>query len=123
MKKKNTSREQERAICRKGKEYERSKVLEEAKKIVLEEDASLPKPGTIKLDESGDRIKLRKTDDARCKGTRVVISGKLAKTHEVLTLTREIFIEIFGEMREVPAGARAPLNCELHADSYRIAKH
>ncbi|CCE30180.1 probable asparaginyl-tRNA-synthetase [Claviceps purpurea 20.1] len=150
--KKKASREQELAIRRKGEEEERNKVLEEAKKIVLEEDASLPKPVTIKLDEAGDHIKLRKTDDADSTGTRVrvlgrvhrerkqkdvlfvtlrdgygfmqvVISGKLAKTYEALTLTRETSMEIFGEMREVPAGARAPLNRELHADFYKIPKH
>ncbi|KAK9437078.1 asparaginyl-tRNA synthetase [Metarhizium brunneum] len=150
--KKKAAREQELAIHRKKEEEERHKVLEEAKKIVLEEDPSLPKPVTIKLDEAGDHIALRKADDAESKGTRVrvfgrvhrerkqkdvlfvtlrdgygfmqvVISGKLAKTYEALTLTRETSMEIFGEMREVPAGARAPLNRELHADFYKIPKH
>lgn len=151
--KKKASREQELALRRKGEEDERSRVLEEAKKIVLEEDSSLPEPITIKLDDAGHHIKLRKTTgDADGKGTRVrvlgrvhrerkqkdvlfvtlrdgyglmqvVISGKLAKTYEALTLTRETSMEILGEMREVPAGARAPLNRELHADFYRIPKH
>ncbi|EFY87285.1 asparaginyl-tRNA synthetase [Metarhizium acridum CQMa 102] len=150
--KKKAAREQELAIHRKKEEEERHRVLEEAKKIVLEEDPSLPKPVTIKLDEAGDHIALRKADDAESKGTRVrvlgrvhrerkqkdvlfvtlrdgygfmqvVISGKLAKTYDALTLTRETSMEIFGEMREVPAGARAPLNRELHADFYKIPKH
>lgn len=150
--KKKAGREQELAIRRKKEEDERNRVLEEAKKIVLEEDKSLPKPITIKLDDTGDHIKLRKTDDAEGQGTRVrvlgrvyrerkqkdvlfvtlrdgygfmqvVIAGKLAKTYEALTLTRETSMEIFGEMREVPAGAQAPLNRELHADFYRIPKH
>ncbi|GAO20006.1 hypothetical protein UVI_02008580 [Ustilaginoidea virens] len=152
---KKAAREQELAVRRKGEEEERGKVLDEAKKVVLQEDASLPAPVTIKLDEAGSHIRLRRTDDAEGSGTRgtrvrvlgrvhrerkqkdvlfvtlrdgygfmqVVISGKLAKTYEALTLTRETSMEIFGEMREVPAGARAPLDRELHADFYRIPKH
>ncbi len=149
--KKKVAREQELVIQRKKEEEERNKVLEEAKKIVIEEDASLPAPTKIKLDEVGDHVKLR-TADPGSKGTRVcilgrvhrerkqkdvlfvvlrdgyglmqvVISGKLAKTYEALTLTRETSMEIYGEMCEVPAGARAPLNRELHADFYKIPKH
>ncbi|KAI1327719.1 hypothetical protein F5Y16DRAFT_410125 [Xylariaceae sp. FL0255] len=150
--KKKAAKEEELAIRRKKEEGERNAVLEEAKKIVLEEDTSLPKPVTIKLDDASDHIKLRKVDDPESKGTRVrvlgrvhrerkqkdvlfitlrdgygqmqvVISGKLAKTYEALTLTRETSMEIFGEMREVPAGAKAPLNRELHADFYKIPSH
>ncbi|KAI1172054.1 hypothetical protein F4777DRAFT_23795 [Nemania sp. FL0916] len=150
--KKKVAREQELAVRRKQEEEERNAVLLKAKEIVLEEDTSLPKPVKIKLDEVGDHIKLRNTDDADSKGTRVrvvgrvhrerkqkdvlfitlrdgygfmqvVVSGKLAKTYEALTLTRETSMEIFGEMRQVPAGARAPLNRELHADFYKIPNH
>ncbi|KAI0003142.1 hypothetical protein F4779DRAFT_602265 [Xylariaceae sp. FL0662B] len=150
--KKKAAREQELTAQRKKEEEERNKVLEAAKKLTLEEDTSLPAPIKIKLDEVGDHIKLRKTDDSEGRGTRVrvlgrvhrerkqkdvlfitlkdgygfmqvVVSGKLAKTYDALTLTRETSMEIFGEMREVPAGARAPLNRELHADFYRIPSH
>lgn len=150
--KKKLAREQELAVRRKQEEEERNVVLAKAKEIVLEEDTSLPAPLKIKLDEVGDHIKLRNVDDPASQGTRVrvvgrvhrerkqkdvlfvtlrdgygfmqvVISGKLAKTYEALTLTRETSMEIFGEMRQVPAGARAPLDRELHADFYKIPTH
>ncbi|KAI0103319.1 hypothetical protein GGR51DRAFT_549961 [Nemania sp. FL0031] len=150
--KKKVAREQELAVRRKQEEDERNAVLMKAKEIVLEEDKSLPAPVKIKLDEVGDHIKLRNMDDATSQGTRVrvfgrvhrerkqkdvlfitlrdgygfmqvVVSGKLAKTYEALTLTRETSMEILGEMRQVPAGARAPLDRELHADFYKIPTH
>ncbi|KAI0864840.1 hypothetical protein F4860DRAFT_463556 [Xylaria cubensis] len=150
--KKKAAREQELAVRRKQEEDERNAVLLKAKEIVLEEDASLPTPVKIKLDEVGDHIKLRNMEDSDSKGTRVrvvgrvhrerkqkdvlfitlrdgygfmqvVLSGKLTKTYEALTLTRETSMEIYGEMRQVPAGARAPLNRELHADFYKIPEH
>jgi asparaginyl-tRNA synthetase len=49
-----------------------------------------------------------------------LLSGKLAKTHDALTLARETSMEFSGELWEVPAGAHAPLNRELHADYFRI---
>ncbi|OJD30506.1 asparaginyl-trna synthetase [Diplodia corticola] len=147
--KKKAAREQELTAQRAKEEAERAKVLEEAKKVVIEEDTSLPQAVKIKLDEAGDHIKLRSVQDAESKGTRVkvlgrvhrerkqkdvlfvtlrdgygfmqvVIAGKLAKTYDALTLTRETSMEIYGEMYEVPAGAHAPLNRELHADFYKI---
>ncbi|KAI0973662.1 hypothetical protein F4678DRAFT_425504 [Xylaria arbuscula] len=150
--KKKAAREQELAAKRRQEEEERNAVLLKAKEIVLEDDASLPPPIKIKLDDVGDHIKLRSLDDPESKGTRVrvfgrvhrerkqkdvlfvtlrdgygfmqvVISGKLAKTYEALTLTRETSMEIYGEMRQVPAGARAPLDRELHADFYKIPNH
>ncbi|KAI1495716.1 hypothetical protein F5X99DRAFT_402594 [Biscogniauxia marginata] len=150
--KKKAAREQELAAKRKKEEEERNAVLMEAKKIVLEEDASLPTPTKIRLDEVGDHIKLRKIEDPASEGTRVrvlgrvhrerkqkdvlfitlrdgygfmqvVVSGKLAKTYEAITLTRETSMEVYGEMRQVPPGARAPLDRELHADFYKIPEH
>ena len=49
-----------------------------------------------------------------------LLSGTLAKTYDALTLTRETSMEITGELWEVPAGFRAPLDRELHADYFRI---
>ncbi len=49
-----------------------------------------------------------------------LLSGTLTKTYDALTLSRETSMEIFGELWEVPAGAHAPLNRELHADYFRI---
>lgn len=49
-----------------------------------------------------------------------LLSGNLSKTYDALVLARETAMEIFGELWEVPAGLRAPLNRELHADFFRI---
>jgi asparaginyl-tRNA synthetase len=124
----------------------RNKVLDEAKQIVLEEDKSLEAPVKIKLDVTKE-IKLGNGKDT--KGTRVkvlgrvhrerrqkevmfltlrdgygymqvVFTGDLAKTYDALTLTRETSVEVLGELRDVPAGAHAPLNRELHADYWRV---
>ncbi|KAK5074625.1 hypothetical protein LTR16_008969, partial [Cryomyces antarcticus] len=51
-----------------------------------------------------------------------VITGQLAKTYDAITLARETSMEIYGEMWEVPAGAHAPDNRELHVDYYIIHK-
>jgi len=127
---------------------DRTKVLEEAKKIVLEEDTSLPKAVRIKLDET-DSQKVTPGDGKDIKGTRVrvfgrvhrerrqkenmfitlrdgygfmqvILQGQLAKTYDALTLTRETSMEILGELRQVPEGAHAPNGRELHADYYKI---
>ncbi|KAF1979957.1 asparaginyl-tRNA synthetase [Bimuria novae-zelandiae CBS 107.79] len=127
---------------------DRTKVLDEAKKITLEEDKSLPAPVKIKLDDT-DPEKVKLGDGKDVKGTRVrvfgrvhrerrqkenmfitlrdgygfmqvILQGQLAKTYDALTLTRETSMEILGELREVPEGAHAPNGRELHADYYVI---
>jgi len=49
-----------------------------------------------------------------------LLSGDLAKSYDTLTLARETSMEVFGELWEVPHGAHAPLNRELHADYFTI---
>ncbi|KOS18013.1 Asparagine--tRNA ligase [Escovopsis weberi] len=150
--KKKAAKDQELALRRRKEDEERARALDAARAIKVEEDPSLPAAVKIGLDEVGDHIKLRKADDPESKGTRVrvvgrvhrerkqkdvmfitlrdgygtmqvVVSGQLAKTYDAVTLTRETSMEILGEMREVPAGARAPLNRELHADFFRVPEH
>ncbi|PSN64260.1 asparaginyl-tRNA synthetase [Corynespora cassiicola Philippines] len=146
--KKKAEKEQEQLALRMKGEADRKKVLDEAKKIVLEEDASLPAPVKIKLDDT-DASKITLGNGKDVKGTRVrvfgrvhrerrqkevmfitlrdgygfmqvILTGPLAKTYDALTLSRETSMEILGELREVPAGAHAPNNRELHADFYKI---
>ncbi|KAF2268454.1 asparaginyl-tRNA synthetase [Lojkania enalia] len=141
-------KEKELLALRTKEEADRKKVLDEAKKIVVEEDMSLPKAEKIKLDET-DPAKVKLGNGADVKGTRVrvfgrvhrerkqkelvfitlrdgygfmqvIFSGILAKSYDILTLTRETSIEVLGELREVPPGAKAPNNRELHADYFRI---
>jgi asparaginyl-tRNA synthetase len=146
--KKKAGKEEEQLALRMKEEAARNIVLDEAKKVVLEEDTSLPQAIKIKLDDT-DAKKITLGDGKEKKGTRVrvfgrvhrerrqkevmfvtlrdgygymqvVVTGKLAKTYDALTLTRETSMEIFGELREVPAGAHAPNDRELHADFYKI---
>lgn len=144
--KKKAAREQELAAQRKKENDARQVALEDAKKIIIEEDTSLPKAKKIRLDDEDSSIKLH-TDSQS--GTRVqvfgraqhirkqkdtifitlrdgygkmqcVLSGKFAKTYDAITLTQETSLEILGELWEIPAGASAPLNRELHVDYFKI---
>jgi asparaginyl-tRNA synthetase len=146
--KKKADKEQDQLALRQKEQADRDKVLDEAKKIVLEEDTNLPQPLRIKLDDT-DAQKIKLGDGKDVKGTRVrvfgrvhrerkqkgimfitlkdgygymqvVLAGQLAKTYDALTLTRETSMEILGELKEVPAGAHAPNDRELHADFYKI---
>jgi asparaginyl-tRNA synthetase len=49
-----------------------------------------------------------------------VLAGRLAQTHDALTLTLQTSIVVYGEMWEVPAKQHAPDNRELHADYFRV---
>ncbi|CAN9183007.1 unnamed protein product [Alternaria alternata] len=146
--KKKQEKDQQLLAQRMKEEHDRNKVLDEAKKIVLEEDKSLPAPIRIKLDDT-DSKKITLGDGKDTKGTRVrvfgrvhrerrqkdvmfvtlrdgygqmqlIFTGKLAKTYDALTLTRETSMEVFGELRKIPEGAHAPNNRELHVDYYKI---
>lgn len=134
--KKKATREQELAAQRQKEDEARQAILEDAKKVVLTEDASLPKAKKIRLDDQSSDIKLRKGDES---GTRIhvfgrahrirkqkdttfvelkdgygkmqcVFSGTAAKTYDVMTLTQETSMELFGELYELPAGATARLS-------------
>ncbi|KAI9702609.1 MAG: hypothetical protein M1836_001089 [Candelina mexicana] len=153
---KKEARSKELAEQQKREDDQRLAALEEAKKIVIEEDSSLPKAVRIKLDETDSKIvKLRSgvsekdVDYSEGRGTRVrvmgrvlhlrsqkettfitlrdgygklqcVLTGDLAKSYDVQTLTLETSMSICGEMWEVPPGYRAPGNRELHADYFKI---
>ncbi|KAL1955304.1 hypothetical protein VTO42DRAFT_8836 [Malbranchea cinnamomea] len=148
-KKKKMAKEKELALRQKEEAEKRRLVLEEAKKVVIKEDESLPKPVRIRLDEKDpEKIKLGGTEDGT-PGTRVrvlgrvhrlraqkdvifvtlsdgygylqcVFAGDLCKTYDAMTLTLETSMEIRGEMRAVPPKQHAPDNRELHADYFII---
>ncbi|KIW98664.1 asparagine-tRNA ligase [Cladophialophora bantiana CBS 173.52] len=137
----------ELAIREQQEAERRKRVLEEAKKVVIEEDPSLPVPVKIKLNTVDPaKIKLGTADS---KGTRVrvvgrvhhlrsqkdiifitlkdgkglmqcLFSGNLIKTYAAMTLTLETSLEIRGELKSLPPGAHAPLDRELHADFFTV---
>jgi asparaginyl-tRNA synthetase len=143
------SKEKELAIREREGADKRRLVLEEAKRVILRVDQSLPKPVKIRLDDKDPSIvKLRKSDDDT-PGTRVrvlgrayrlrtqkdmifvtladghgflqcVFTGILVRTYDAMTLTLETSIAIHGEMRAVPPGQHAPDDRELHADFYQV---
>ncbi|TQS37380.1 hypothetical protein Golomagni_02148 [Golovinomyces magnicellulatus] len=118
--------------------------LEDARKIVLIEDPTLP--AALKIRTSDKNIPLGKDN---LKGARVKISGRihrlrvqkqatfltlidgygqlqcilvgiLTKTYDALTFAQGTALTLFGEIRRVPAGQSAPDNRELHVDYYEV---
>ncbi|TPX26322.1 hypothetical protein DIZ76_011784 [Coccidioides immitis] len=145
--KKKAAKEHELALRQKEEAEKRQLVLEAAKKVVIKEDASLPKPVRIRLYEKDPaKVKLR---DGDTPGTRVrvlgrvhrlrsqkdvifvtlsdgygflqcVFTGDLVKTYDAMTLTLETSIAVHGEMCAVPPKQHAPDNRELHADFFTV---
>lgn len=126
-------------------EMKRLAILEEAKKVIVEEDKSLPEAKRIRLDvTTGVTLGSKEVEGTRIKvlgrvhrfrsqkdvifitlkdgygQMQVVLAGDLIRSYAAMTLTLETSLEIKGQLRELPAGAKAPLNRELHADYFRV---
>lgn len=138
----------EQASVRKEEEErkQRLKNLEEAKKIVLKEDPSLPPAVRIKLNNKNVEL----GDGGSKKGTRVKVYGRihhlrpqkhttflilkdgygflqcvlpagdLTRNYDALMFAHETALVLYGEMRSVPPGANAPDNRELHVDYFKV---
>nr|KMM65772.1 asparaginyl-tRNA synthetase [Coccidioides posadasii RMSCC 3488] len=128
--KKKAAKEHELALRQKEEAEKRQLVLEAAKKVVIKEDASLPKPVRIRLYEKDPaKVKLR---DGDTPGTRVRVLGRVHRlrsqkgcyirdtTYDAMTLTLETSIAVHGEMCAVPPKQHAPDNRELHADFFTV---
>ncbi|KIX03773.1 asparagine-tRNA ligase, cytoplasmic [Rhinocladiella mackenziei CBS 650.93] len=145
--KKKQARASELAIRENAEAMKRQQVLEEAKKVIIKEDASLPAPIKIRLDETDPgKIKVGTEDTP---GTRVrvvgrvqhlrsqkdiifvtlkdgyghmqcVFAGNLINTYAAMTLTLETSLAIHGELKALPPNAHAPLDRELHADFFTV---
>lgn len=112
--------------------------LEEAKKIVISEDPSLPAAVNIKIRDSvpsrGKRIRVSGwvhrlrvqkqlvfitlrdgTGYLQC-----ILAEGLTKTYDAMTLTVESTITIYGVISPVPEGSHAPDGHELHADYFKV---
>jgi len=117
-----------------SEQQKREKLLEDSKKIVLAEDASLSKATKAKLNRleslrekrvrvSGWVHRLRLQKDiifiVLRDGTgylQAVLSGKVAQTYQALTLTLESSVELTGTLQVVPEGKTAPGGHELIVD-------
>lgn len=128
-----------------AKKQQRLDNLESAKKIVLKQDESLP--AAVKLVIGKKDIEL---GDGEKKGVRVKVSGRihrlraqkqatfitlidgyghlqcvlqagdLTKTYDALMFAQGTSLTLYGEMRKVPAGQKAPDDRELHVDYYEV---
>ncbi|CAG5132333.1 unnamed protein product, partial [Candidula unifasciata] len=117
----------------------REKNLEEAKKIVIENDPTLPAPTQIKIRSAvqnrDKRVKifgwvhrLRRqgknlmfvvlrdgTGFLQC-----VMADKMSQTYEAVTLATEASIAVYGVIKELPKGKTAPDNHEMAVDFWEL---
>lgn len=128
-----------------AKKQQRLANLEEAKKIVIKQDESLP--AAVKINIGTQNVELGEGDK---KGARVKVfgrihrlrpqkqaifitlidgfgllqcilqSGDLTKTYDALTFAQGTSLALYGEMRKVPEGQNAPGGRELHVDYYEV---
>ncbi|KAF8435072.1 asparaginyl-tRNA synthetase [Boletus edulis BED1] len=116
----------------------REKRLEESRKVVLVEDASLPAPIKSKIVNlerlRGQRVRvsgwvhrLRDQQEIRFivlrDGTgylQVVLTGQTNKTYDAVTLQLEASVELTGTLKVVPEGQKAPGGHELVVDYWKV---
>lgn len=117
----------------------RQQNLEEAKKLVIQEDPSLPKATIVKISEAtdhrGKRIcvrgwvhRLRRQGRSLTfltlrDGTgylQCVLHGLLCQTYNALVLSTESSVVIYGQLEVVPEGKMAPGGHELTADYWEL---
>lgn len=136
-------REQYKAAEKGKKEAEdierREKNIEEAKKITIHMDPSLPTPAQVKIREAKDhrnrRVKvcgwvhhLRRQGKSLIfinlrDGTgflQCILNDVLCHTYNALVLTTESTVCIYGTLKAVPEGKSAPGGHELHADYWEL---
>ncbi|KAK4248381.1 hypothetical protein C7999DRAFT_40391 [Corynascus novoguineensis] len=144
--KKKLAKEQASARQEEEERKQRLKNLEEAKKIVLKEDPSLPAAVRIKINnksvelgdgkgKKGTRVKVYgRIHELRVQKTTTFITlkdgygylscilpaGDLTKNYDALMFALETALVVYGEMRAVPEGVKAPDNRELHVDYYKV---
>uniref|UniRef100_A0AAZ3R8E5 Asparagine--tRNA ligase, cytoplasmic n=1 Tax=Oncorhynchus tshawytscha TaxID=74940 RepID=A0AAZ3R8E5_ONCTS len=121
------AREQMKSDSKDKKEAEdserREKNLEEAKKITIENDPSLPEPKTLTehivillLGKNLLFIVLRDgTGFLQC-----VLNNKLCQCYNALVLSTESTVALYGTVKQVPEGKQAPGGHELHCDFWEL---
>lgn len=91
-KKKKIAKEQSLAIREKEELEKRQLVLEEARKVVIEEDSSLPRPVRIRLDVTDSAIVKLGSPDSDTRGTRVRVLGRI---HRLRPQKGVIFLTLY----------------------------
>ncbi|CAH2235941.1 asparagine--tRNA ligase, cytoplasmic [Pararge aegeria] len=129
----------DKAKAEEVKDEKRVQNLDEAKKIVLEQDPTLPKAKTIKIfaaaENRGERIcvrgwvhRLRRQGKALAfltlrDGTgylQCVLHGVLCQTYNALVLSTESSVVLYGKLEVVPEGKIAPGGHELTVDYWEL---
>ncbi|EOO02284.1 putative asparaginyl-trna synthetase protein [Phaeoacremonium minimum UCRPA7] len=143
--KKKLQKQEQTLAAEEERRKQRAKNLENAKKITISEDSSLPKAVKLRIDQKDVAL-----GDAETKGTRVKVSGRihrlraqkqatfitlidgyghlqcvipagpLTSTYEALTFAQGTALTLYGELRKVPEGATAPDGRELAVDYYEV---
>lgn len=117
----------------------REKNLEEAKKIVIQQDASLPAPKLIKIRDTIPNREVRVkifgwVQECRRQGKNLmfvvlrdgtgylqcVFSDLLCHTYDALTLSLESAIAVYGVISVLPEGKQAPDNHEMKVDYWEM---
>ncbi|XP_047511016.1 asparagine--tRNA ligase, cytoplasmic [Pieris napi] len=117
----------------------RQQNLEDAKKVVIKQDSSLPVAVTVKLcqtkDHRGKRIqvsgwvhRLRRQGKSLAfitlrDGTgylQCVLHGELCQTYDALVLSTESSVVLYGNLEAVPEGKTAPGGHELTVDYWEL---
>ncbi|KXN70090.1 asparaginyl-tRNA synthetase [Conidiobolus coronatus NRRL 28638] len=137
--KKQAEQAQSNADAAAAKAKEEEQRLEEAKSIVLEQDASLPQAKKIEISVStenrGQRVAISGwVHRLRVQGKdmmfivlrdgtgylQCVLNNRLCHTFDALTLTLESTVTVYGVITELPEGKTAPGNHELVADYWEV---
>lgn len=143
--KKKVAKQRQLAAAEEEKKKHKLQALEDAKKIVLKEDETLPK--AIKINIGNKDVELGDTEK---KGTRVKVYGRihrlrpqkhatfitlidghghlqcilpagdLTKNYDALQFAQGTSLLLFGELKKVPEGQSAPDGRELHVDYYEV---
>lgn len=142
--KKKLLKQQQVEAAEKEKEQQRLKNLEDAKKIVIKQDESLPTAVDITIankkvalgegEKKGTRVKVHGRIHrlrAQKQATFIdlidgyghlqcVLVGDLTKTYEALVFAQGTSLALYGDLRSVLAGQSAPDDRELHVDYFEV---
>lgn len=142
--KKKISKQKQAAAADEERKKQRQQVFEDAKKVVIKEDPSLP--AALEFSAAKKDIEL---GEGEKKGARVkipgrihrlrpqkhatfitlndgfghlqcVLAGDLTKTYDAMTFAQGTSLRLYGELRKVPEGQTAPDGRELHVDYYEV---
>ncbi|KAK4298626.1 hypothetical protein Pmani_029045 [Petrolisthes manimaculis] len=120
-------------------EEKRAKMLEEARKVTIKEDTSLPPASVMKIRDGAKfrtkRVKIHGwVHRLRRQGKNMmfivlrdgsgylqcVLTDQLCQTYEAVILNTESTVTLFGTLQEVPEGKEAPGGHELQVDYWQL---